>query len=389
MWAPERRILLFGRAYRGLALVCAVLPTFPLYAHLLNMSTVEIRLLEKRKVLVVAQLDLTRAFGDSESYFAASQVARPLLDLQVSKQLELAANAIHLQAGDVRIPVNPTRIAFANLALADYRSPLEWPRAQVQFEGQLPSDLRPIHNAVSVRFDDSFVFEEPIATTLRSAPDDVSASRWLVTLQSSPSLSAPAWFAVDDLQSPQLVQATTFSALQRYFGLGFWHIIPNGVDHLLFLLAIVLGVRTARGLLLSLSTYTAAHTLSFAAATLGWLPASMMNVEPLILLSIVCSALLNLWSDVPSVRQVVITFAFGLLHGLGFASAISGAGLPTELRLESLLGFNLGVESAQLLCVVCALPVWWCRRFSWYPSRLRNPVSLLIALIALALLFRL
>jgi len=114
-----------------------------------------------------------------------------------------------------------------------------------------------------------------------------------------------------------------------------------------------------------------------------------MKVEPLILLSIVFSALLNLWSDVPSVRQAAITFAFGLLHGLGFASAISGAGLPTELRLESLLGFNLGVESAQLLCVDCALPVWWCRHFSWYPSRLRNPVSLLIALIAFELLFRL
>ena len=389
MWAPEKRILLFGSACRGLVLACVLLPVFPLCAHLLNMSTVEIRLLEQRKVQVVAQLDLTRAFGDSESYFAASQIPRPLHDPQVTKQLELAASAIRLQAGDIRIPLNATSIAFADLALADYRSPLEWPRAKVQFEGALSSGLRPGHNAVSVRFDDSFVFEEPIATTLRSTPDDVSASRWLVTLQSSPSLSAPLWFADDDLQSPQLVQTTAFSALRRYFDLGFWHIIPDGVDHLLFLLTIVLGVRTGRGLLLSLSAYTAAHTLSFAAATLGWLPASMMNVEPLILLSILFSALLNFCSDVSSARQAAVTFAFGLLHGLGFASAISGAGLPTELRLESLLGFNLGVESAQLLCVGGAWPLWWCRRFSWYPARLRTPGSLLIALIALALLFRL
>ena len=120
---------------------------------------------------------------------------------------------------------------------------------------------------------------------------------------------------------------------------------------------------------------------------LGWLPATFLNVEPLILLSIVFSALLNFWSSVRALWQAAITFGFGLLHGLGFASALGGAGLPTELRLESLLGFNLGVEIAQLVCVLLALPLWWCRRFSWYPARLRNPGSLLIASVALGMLW--
>jgi len=387
MWGQERRIPSFGSVCCRLFAAVLALVALPVHAHLLNMSTVEVRLLEQHRVLVVAQLDLTRAFGSAADYFAASQIVEPLSNTEVRRQLGMAADAIQLTAGDVRIPLRATDIEFVKQTLANYESPLEWPRASVRFEGALPEQATPAHLSVKINFTDGFVFEEPIATTLQSTPDELSVSRWLVTFQSSPVLDAPSWFALDQLSPAQVTKSSAYSAIASYFSLGFWHIIPDGVDHLLFLLTIVLGVRTARSLLLSLSAYTLAHTLSYAAATLGWLPASMLNVEPLILLSIVVSALLNLQATVKALWQAAITFGFGLLHGLGFASALGGAGLPTELRLESLLGFNLGVETAQLLCVLLVLPLWWCRRFAWYPTGLRKPGSIVIALVGLGLLY--
>jgi len=387
MWGQERPIPSFGRVRTALLAVCALFWVPQSHAHLLNMSTVEVRLLDEREVVVVAELDLTRAFGGAANYFAASEISLPLSDPSVRKQLSLAASAIHLKAGGVRIVLRPTAITFAGMTLAEYESPLEWPRAKIKFEGLLPPEAVPDHTGINLSFDASFVFEEPIAATLYSPLDDLSVSRWLITLQTSPRLQAPAWFGLDDLEAVQVSQPSGVSAFRRYFSLGFWHIIPDGVDHLLFLLAVVLGVRTGRSLILLLSAYTAAHTLSYAAATLGWLPASMLNVEPLILLSIVITALLNFCDRVRLPWQAPITFAFGLLHGLGFASALGGAGLPIELRLESLLGFNVGVEIAQLLCVLLVLPLWSCRGRDWYPSWLRNPGSAAIVLVALGLLY--
>ncbi len=356
---------------------------------MLNMSQVDIQLLDQQRVHVTAQLDLTRAFGSTADYFAASQIAQPLLDARVAEQLRLAASGIELRAGDIRVHLTPVHIVFARQTLAEYESPLEWPRATVQFEGQMNSDLQPAHNAIRVRFDDRFVFEEPIATTLQYAKDDLIVSRWLVTFQSSPLLAAPGWFA-SDYPEPALASALEVSSsgaevFSRYFGLGFWHILPDGIDHLLFLLAIVLGLPTVRGLFLSLSLYTAAHSLSFAAATLGWLPSGIPGVELMIALSIVISAAMNFWSrEGVAGGNSVMTFAFGLLHGLGFASALTGAGLPTEQRLAGLLGFNFGVEAAQLLCVALLLPVWWCRRFAWYRGRILWPLSLAIVLVVVS-----
>ena len=382
--APGRHTLLSGNGRCWLLIACLILTAAPVQAHLLNMSRVNIQLLDQHRVLVTAQLDLTRAFGSAAAYFSASQVTEPLSDRRIVEQLRLAANAIDLRVGDVRVHLTPISIAFVEQTLADYQSPLEWPRATVRFEGRLAAASSPQHSGVRVRFDDGFVFEEPIATTLQSSTDEQVVSRWLVTFQSSPQLKAPRWFSISGLQPASVRRSSDSNAFGRYFSLGFWHIIPGGIDHLLFVLAIVLGMPTLRALLISLSLYTVAHSLSFAAATLGWLPPGMFGVEPLIALSIVFCGLVNFRDRTPAVNHAVMTFAFGLLHGLGFASALGEAGLPVAQRLLSLLGFNFGVESAQLLFVVLITPLWWCRRFYWYPNRIRKPVSMIIVLTAVS-----
>lgn len=377
--ALVRRILSFGK--RGLAALLAalILQVTSAEAHLLNMSRINIALIDERRVQVTAELDLTRTFGSADAYHAASQIASPMDDATITAKLAAAANAIELTAGDVRVALSATNIVFEQETLANYRSPLEWPRAVVKFVGEFPAGANPTNDGIRVRFDDSFIFEEPLATTLQSAADDVVKSRWLVTFQSSPVIQAPEWFGVAGLVAGADSDQSARPAFAKYFSLGFWHIIPDGLDHLLFVLALVLGMRSIRSLVIILSVYTVAHTLTFAAATLGLLPPAIPLVEPLIILSIVVAALMNLRTKIRDNAPRLLAFSFGLLHGLGFANALTESGLPTEQRLVSLLGFNVGVEAAQLLWVALLVPVWCCYRFPWFGRRIRRPVSIMIA----------
>jgi hydrogenase/urease accessory protein HupE len=149
-------------------------------------------------------------------------------------------------------------------------------------------------------------------------------------------------------------------AARRFVVLGIEHIL-TGWDHLLFLLALLLaggGIRRALGIV---TAFTAAHSLSLALAALGIVHVPPALVEPVIAASIVWVAIENLLRR-ETRRRWVLAFAFGLVHGLGFASAIADAGLATQgLRtaLGSLLSFNLGVESGQLFVLALAVPAAW------------------------------
>lgn len=379
-----RRILLFGKASLAALFAALFLHVSPAEAHLLNMSRIDIALIDEQQVIVTAELDLTRTFGSAEAYFQAAQIADPLRDSGIAQKLRNAARAIELSAGDVTIDLAVTAIRFEQQSLADYQSPLAWPRATVTFAGKLPVNSAPENSGVRVRFDDSFIFEEPLATTLRSAADDAVKSRWLVTFQRSPVLRAPAWFDRNDLAAS--ADSDTENAgpvFANYMSLGFWHIVPDGADHLLFVLALVLAAASVRALLIVLALYTVAHSVSFGAAALGLLPPTMLPVESLIILSIVVAALLNLRTSAASKSAPWLAFGFGLLHGLGFANALTGAGLPTEQRLLSLLGFNVGVEAAQLLWVMLLAPIWWLCRYSANGEAVRKGLSLGIAILAL------
>ena len=114
--------------------------------------------------------------------------------------------------------------------------------------------------------------------------------------------------------------------------------------------------RSWRYWLAVLTAFTLAHSISMAAALMGWVTLSAQIVEPLIAASILLMAALNLWRKHQSVlTRVLIVFACGLLHGLGFASAIADIGLHAKHQFVSLLGFNLGVEIGQVIFVGVAM----------------------------------
>lgn len=147
-----------------------------------------------------------------------------------------------------------------------------------------------------------------------------------------------------------------------YFRLGVEHIL-GGVDHLLFVLALLLIVGSTRRLIATVTAFTIAHSITLAAATLGWVHVPQQPVEAVIALSILFVA-----GEILHVRQGrsgvtrrwpwVVAFTFGLLHGFGFAGALTEVGLPQKEIPLALLMFNVGVEAGQIafiLAVLCCL----------------------------------
>ena len=147
-----------------------------------------------------------------------------------------------------------------------------------------------------------------------------------------------------------------------YLGLGVEHILL-GIDHLLFVLALLLLVRGLRQVLLTITAFTLAHSITLAAATLGWINVPQTPVEAVIALSIVLVAaeIVHRERGVSSLAQQwpwAIAFTFGLLHGFGFAGALNEIGLPQQAIPLALLFFNIGVEFGQILFIVAVYAVW-------------------------------
>jgi len=162
--------------------------------------------------------------------------------------------------------------------------------------------------------------------------------------------------------NPSFVSRPSLGRLEvvrTYTILGIEHIL-SGFDHLLFVLALVLLVSGTRRLLLTITAFTAAHSLTLAGATLGWVHVPGPPVEASIALSIVfvASEIVHTRQGRYSVTQHypwIVAFAFGLLHGFGFAGALAEVGLPQSSIPIALLFFNVGVEIGQLLFVGAAL----------------------------------
>ena len=165
---------------------------------------------------------------------------------------------------------------------------------------------------------------------------------------------------------------------------GIDHIIPKGLDHILFVLGLFFSSLVFRSLLLQVTAFTLAHTITLALAALNFVQAPGDIVEPLIALSIVWIAVENVVFQQTNKWRPLVVFGFGLLHGLGFAAVLSDYGLPQGNLVPSLLAFNIGVELGQLFVLLAAaLLVWVIRKKSWYRQRVQIPASIMIAAVGL------
>ncbi len=171
----------------------------------------------------------------------------------------------------------------------------------------------------------------------------------------------------------------------QYLRLGFAHIVPRGTDHMLFVLGLFLFSTRLRPLLWQVTMFTLAHTLTLGLAMAGVVEIPARVVEPLIALSIAYVGIENLWARRLGNHRLALVFAFGLLHGIGFAEVLQDFGMPRESFVTALVGFNIGVEAGQLtLLAACYFLVgWFMRDPTGYRRYIAVPGSAVIGVLGL------
>jgi len=173
--------------------------------------------------------------------------------------------------------------------------------------------------------------------------------------------------------------------IKSYIQLGFKHIIPKGLDHILFVLALFLLSSKLKPLILQVSIFTLAHTITLFLGAINLIKISALIVEPIIALSIFFVAIENLFTENIKKLRPYIIFIFGLLHGLGFAGVLNEIGISDELFISSLISFNIGVELGQISIIILSyiFIALLFQKKSWYRNRITRPLSLIIATVGL------
>ena len=184
-----------------------------------------------------------------------------------------------------------------------------------------------------------------------------------------------------DLSGP-VAPPARLEVAARYAWLGFVHIVPEGTDHILFVLGLFLLSARLRPLVWQVTAFTVAHAATLTVAALGVVSLAPRVVEPLIALSIAYVAIENVLTDRLTRWRPGVVFGFGLLHGLGFAGVLGELGLPERERLLALVTFNAGIELGQLAVLAAAAASFgWFRSKPWYRGRLAVPASAVIGLV--------
>lgn len=201
----------------------------------------------------------------------------------------------------------------------------------------------------------------------------------------------PSQAALQPILDESGKERSFWSTFGLYVTIGIGHILPDGLDHILFVLAVFLASVRLKALIWQISAFTVAHTATLALSASGVITPTSAVVEPLIALTIAFVALENLVFREMTQWRPLVVFGFGLIHGLGFAGFFGELGLPPGQFWSALIGFNLGVEIGQLSVIVTAAILGaWLRRWladpdgqRRYRSVVARPGSLAIGLTGL------
>ena len=192
--------------------------------------------------------------------------------------------------------------------------------------------------------------------------------------------------ASDLINLNHTVALTKINSFIKYLFLGIEHIIPKGLDHMLFIIGLFLFSNLIRPLLLQVTMFTIAHTITLVIASLSLITVNASIVEPLIALSIVYIGVENIFKKYSNTKiRYYVIFLFGLLHGLGFALVLKDVGLDYSNLLINLVSFNIGVEIAQifiLFLLFLTIGLFFSKK-KYYKIIFQIPLSLFISLIAI------
>ena len=182
----------------------------------------------------------------------------------------------------------------------------------------------------------------------------------------------------------ELDRLETSEVFSKYLILGYTHILPLGLDHVLFILCVFFLNSNLKKIIAQATMFTLAHSITLGLAVYGIIQPPPDLIEPVIALSIVFLALENIFFDQLKTWRMILVFLFGLVHGMGFAGALDDLGMPRYDFANALISFNIGVELGQLT-VILAMYFMVAKLFSqktWYRKGIVIPASVLIAIVA-------
>ncbi len=311
----------------------------------------------------LAGIDLDSAEDTNEAPQAADYDAlRALTSAELETRMREFAPQM-LSKFQLRIDGAPVALAISGLDIPEVGDP-ELPRlSQLSFEGTAPKDA----SQMQLEWPKGYG-----ALILRQMGIENGYTGYIDGGQSSPEISI---FGGEERGFG--------SVFIEYIPVGFDHILPKGLDHILFVLGLFFFSTALRPLLVQVTSFTLAHTVTLALGALGIVTIPGSIVEPIIAASIVYVAVENIFTRKMNPWRPAIIFVFGLLHGLGFASVLGEFGLPAGQFVAALIGFNVGVEFGQLTVIALAFLAvgFWFGGKEWYRARIAIPASIAIALV--------
>ncbi len=362
-----------ARAARGL--VASLLAFAPVWAHDFGYTDVVILLRPDRVVQTELTVDVDAIALGRDPSADSSDALAVLAAMEPDERQEALARAETYLKRHVRLRFDgePTNFSVA------FPKPLDSP---IDLEPLLPS-----YFGTTARLESSLPDEAKSLTFFASASlrgirltirDLRTPQEFRVVL--APGEESAPW-PIDSAEPPN---ASRRAAVGHYLKLGFLHILPLGLDHVLFVVLLFLPTTRLSPLLWQVTAFTIAHSVSLALSIFDLISLPSRAVEPLIAVSIAWLALENLRHKEPARSRTALIFCFGLLHGLGFAGVLRELGLPEGQRLLALIAFNVGVEGGQIAVIAAAaVSIGLLRGYRWYRGWIVVPASAAIGALGL------
>lgn len=352
----------------ALSLLFSLFASLPSFAHTFERTATLLRIDTGRNFEATLRLDLDALALGVDPSIDPEEAAKTLLAMSDAdfQAAEEGLRRLLSRRLRVRVDGKPLEftISFPHIRPRPERLGVEVFGLDVLLRGQVPADGKEILFFASRAFP---------AIELTFADEGTGRKEFHICLPG------------EECPRIKLTAGEANAGLWNFVVIGFKHIVPLGVDHILFVLALFLGGRDMKTLLIQTGVFTLAHSATLALSTFGVVSLSPRIVEPLIALSIGIVGLENfLRPSGVSRGRVAVVFFFGLLHGLGFAGILAGTPLVEGQRLIALLLFNLGVEFGQVAVLAAAfllsLPF---KDPNQYRRLVQRPLSLVLTVIGL------
>jgi hypothetical protein len=355
-------------------------------AHTMMMTQVLVSFGQPDAVDVKIDVDLTLLLGSPERYYEVATESPERQKEDLGRIVPRVIDNLQLFVGQQRLQPVFRGFSAAKAQRADYLDASMSKLSTLSFVAALPVGTDPLKLVIPFGAEVDY----PVAYTVQIPAAHLSVTRWVeegmhesdpfvwagkVPVSALPPPAAPT-FNPDALPWPR--------QLALYLRLGFRHIVPEGADHILFVLGLFFLGITWRKLLSQTTVFTVAHATTLFLSTYGIFSLPSRYVEPAIALSIAFIAIENVVKPQLGPGRLAIVFGFGLVHGLGFASSLSDIPFPKTDFIVALLGFNFGVDLGQLFVIALAfLAVGGFRNRPWFRRGIAIPCSLAIAAVGL------